>query len=136
MVRATKQRKAILDSLLHCGRPLSVSEILESAKNSVKGLGIATVYRNLKALQEDGSIKKVDLPGQLPRWEMVPEEHHHHFLCRTCDKLFEVHACPENIAALLPDGYILETHDILLQGQCDTCAGFRRTRSGPAKKHK
>jgi len=38
----------------------------------VSGLGIATVYRNLKALQEEERIIQVDIPGQPPRWEMVP----------------------------------------------------------------
>jgi Fur family transcriptional regulator, ferric uptake regulator len=123
MERTTQQRKAILNCLLKGGRPLSVNEILESATNSVTGLGIATVYRNLKALLAEGRVKRVDLPGQAPRWEMVPEDHHHHFLCRTCDKLFEIRACSENMARLLPEGYVLETHDILLHGQCAACAG-------------
>jgi len=123
MERTTQQRIAILNSLQNSGRPLSVNEILASAKNSVGGLGIATVYRNLKALLSESKVKRVELPGQSPRWEMVPEDHHHHFLCRTCDKLFEIHACPEDITRLLPDGYILEAHDILLHGQCDACVG-------------
>ncbi|HXY75163.1 MAG TPA: transcriptional repressor, partial [Dehalococcoidales bacterium] len=116
MERTTQQRIAILNSLQNSGRPLSVNEILASAKNSVGGLGIATVYRNLKALLSESKVKRVELPGQSPRWEMVPEDHHHHFLCRTCDKLFEIHACPEDITRLLPDGYVLEAHDILLHG--------------------
>ncbi len=121
MVRTTQQGKAIYNALVNSGRPLSVSEVFELAKNEVIGLGVATVYRNLKALQEEGRITQVDLPGQPPRWE-VPTSHHHHFLCRTCDKLFEIHACPDNIRRLLPEGYILEEHDLLLRGECDICA--------------
>ncbi len=121
MVRTTQQRKAIYNALANGDRPLSVAEVFELAQNEVSGLGIATVYRNLKALQEEGKVRQVDLPGQPPRWE-VPASHHHHFLCRTCDKLFEIHGCPENINHLLPVGYTLEEHDILLRGQCDVCA--------------
>ena len=58
----------------------------------------------------------VELPGQSPRWELAPENHHHHFLCNTCDKLYEINACPEDLQRLLPEGYILEEHDILLRG--------------------
>ena len=84
------------------------------------GLGVATVYRNLKALQEEKLIAQVDLPGQPSRWE-VPEGHHHYFLCRVCDKLFEIRNCPEDLARLLPEGYTLEGHDIFLRGRCDNC---------------
>lgn len=132
MVRATQQRKAIHKVLVNCGRPLSVGEILDLAQNEAVGLGIATVYRNLKALQEEGQVVQVDLPGQPPRWEIVPGSHHHHFLCNTCDKLFEIHGCPEGIAGLLPKGYTLAEHELLLRGQCDACSG----RSDPAVKPK
>ncbi len=122
-MRITQQRKAIYAALAESGRPLSVSEIHTLASGEVRGLGIATVYRNLKALQGEAKVVQVDLPGQTPRWEVGPSAHPNHFLCRTCDKLFEINACPEDIKRLLPEGYILESHDILLQGQCDACAG-------------
>ncbi|MDD5288931.1 MAG: transcriptional repressor [Dehalococcoidales bacterium] len=122
MVRDTQQRSAIRKVLIDAGRPLSVNEVLKLAQNEVAGLGIATVYRNLKALQQEGWIVQVDLPGQAPRWEKAQKNHHHHFLCRTCDKLLEIHDCPEGLKQLLPEGYTLEEHDILLRGLCDNCA--------------
>lgn len=131
MRRGTRQREAILQVLVDEGRPLSVNELLELAQTRVAGLGIATVYRNLKALQTEEQVAPVDLPGQPPRWELIPEGHHHHFLCRTCDKLFEIHDCPEHLTRLLPRGYTLEEHDILLRGQCATCLSKDKS---PAKR--
>lgn len=126
MIRDTHQRAAIRKVLLNAGRPLSVEEVFSMAHRKVS-LGIATVYRNLKSLQEEGWIIAVDLPGQSPRWEIAPESHHHHFLCNTCGKLYEIYACPENLQSLLPEGYTLEEHNVLLRGQCDGCA--RKVRS-------
>jgi Fur family transcriptional regulator, ferric uptake regulator len=128
MKRDTHQKDAIRKTLLDAGRPLSVLEIFKSAQNDAASLGIATVYRNLKTLQVEGLIVQVDLPGQPARWEIAPEAHHHHFLCRTCDKLFEIQGCPENLKHLLPKGYTLEEHDILLRGQCDSCTRKIRVR--------
>ena len=122
MVRNTQQRNAIRHALKKAGRPLSAQEVLNQAQNKVAGLGIATVYRNLKSLQHDGSVVAVELPGQSPRWELAPEKHHHHFLCNTCDKLYEINACPADLQHLLPEGYTLEEHDILLRGLCNDCS--------------
>jgi Fur family ferric uptake transcriptional regulator len=121
MIRVTQQRDAIRQAMSKVGRPLSPQEIFAIAQQEVPGLGIATVYRTLKSLMEEGRIVPVDLPGQPPRWEVTPENHHHHFLCNTCDKLYEIYACPEDLRRLLPEGYTLEEHDILLRGQCATC---------------
>lgn len=131
MRRDTQQRDAIRKALVNAGRPLSVDELFELAQNDVTSLGIATVYRNLRALQLEGQIVQVNLPGQPPRWEVAPGGHHHHFLCRTCYKLFEVHGCPDGIKQLLPEGYTLEDHDILLRGQCDACAGRANSPAKP-----
>jgi Fur family ferric uptake transcriptional regulator len=128
-MRVTQQRDAISRALVNAGRSLSVNEIFELAKHEVAGLGIATVYRNLKTLQAEGLVVQVDLPGQPPRWEVAGERHHHHFLCRTCDRLFEIHDCPEDVMRLVPPGYTLEEHYILLRGQCDACAGHSNSTS-------
>src|SRR4030042_1566259 len=108
MKRTTPQRKAIFRTLAGSGRPLSVAEIHTLAKAASNRLGIATVYRNIKLMQSEGDIVAVDLPGHPPRWEVAPERHHHHFLCLSCDKLFEVPGCPEGLRRLLPEGYTLE----------------------------
>jgi Fur family transcriptional regulator, ferric uptake regulator len=125
MERDTRQRQAIYNALAKAGRPLAVNELFLLAKSEFGGLGIATVYRNLKILLSENRIRQVDLPGQPPRWELPPEDHHHHFLCRTCNKLFEVYDCPNDLQRLLPKGYTLEEHDILLRGQCNICSGHR-----------
>lgn len=121
MQRDTQQKEAIRLTFIRAGRPLSIDEILSYARRQVAGLGIATVYRNIKSLQEEKFIQPVDLPGQTTRWEIAPGGHHHHFLCRTCDKLYEIHGCPEDLSRLVPAGYTLEEHDILLRGLCKNC---------------
>jgi Fur family ferric uptake transcriptional regulator len=106
-------------------RPLSVEEIFDTGKQQMPALGIATVYRSLRSFKDEGFIHEVDLPGRASRWEMAGKAHHHHFLCDKCNKLFEVEGCPADIRSLLPQGYTLEQHDILLQGQCVDCAGIK-----------
>jgi Fur family ferric uptake transcriptional regulator len=134
-MRGTQQREAIRKVISEAGRPLSINEIFKSAKSSVDSLGIATVYRNLKILQSEGSIVQVVLPGQPSRWEIHPERHHHHYLCTACDKLYEIQVCSENLShLLLPDGYVVEEHDILLYGKCAACTHKNAAKGKTAKK--
>ena len=104
MERFTRQRTAIYAVVAGAQRPLSPQEILETAQVSVEGLGLATVYRNLKALREDGAIEAVQLPGESPRYEPAGQSHHHHFQCTQCARVFDVHACPGDLGAAARDG--------------------------------
>lgn len=122
MQRETRQRKAIRQALSEAGHPLSPREIHEAAGTRVEGLGIATVYRNVNALLENGWLVAVELPGEAPRYERAGKEHHHHFHCRKCDRVYEVEGCPGNIRAVTPEGFQLERHEFVLYGLCLDCA--------------
>ena len=121
MERNTRQRSAIRDVIAQAARPLLPQEVLAAAKREVPGLGIATVYRNLKALVQEGELKPVNLPGENPRFEVVGHHHHHHFQCRQCQRVFDVHACPGDLSRLAPRGFTVEDHDLTLYGRCGDC---------------
>jgi Fur family transcriptional regulator, ferric uptake regulator len=122
MERDTRQRRAIRDVLLAAGRPLSPHEVLAGAKRKVRGLGIATVYRTLKGLVDQGWLAAVELPGEPPRYELAGKGHHHHFHCRGCGRVYELEGCPEGLKRLAPKGFSLETHEVVLYGRCAACA--------------
>jgi Fur family transcriptional regulator, ferric uptake regulator len=122
MQRETKQRRAIRRTLEDAGHPLSPKEVLEAARTHVEGMGIATVYRNLKNFQAEGWIVPVELPGEPPRYEIAGKQHHHHFHCRSCDKVYEVDGCPGNLRDVTPNGFQLESHEFVLYGLCEACA--------------
>lgn len=102
---------------------MSPREILEAAQATVPTLGIATVYRTVKGLVEEGWLVPVDLPGEPPRYELSGKKHHHHFVCDACDRVFEVEGCPGNLRAVVPSGFQLDRHEVVLYGVCATCSG-------------
>lgn len=122
--RNTRQRQAIYKAIEEAGRPLTPQEILALAQKSVPELGIATVYRNLKVLLEDQSVCAVELPAQPDRYEAVKHhlhEHHHHFLCTKCHRAFEVHGCSNDFEEMVPEGFQMQTHEVVLYGFCAQC---------------
>lgn len=58
--RDTKQRTAINAVMDAAQRPLNVKEIHEEAGRKVPNLGIATVYRNLKAMLAESTVAPVE----------------------------------------------------------------------------
>jgi Fur family ferric uptake transcriptional regulator len=122
-MRRTKQRQAILNQLVSADGPLSVNEVYERASAELPGLGMATVYRTLKALKEGGEISVVELPGEDPRYEAAGLGHHHHFRCLSCTRTFDLGVCPVGIprGTTLPGGFSVEHHSLTLYGRCPAC---------------
>lgn len=120
--RNTNQRKAIRDVFTETDRPLSTHEVLAAAQRHKPGLGIATVYRTIKLLLDEGWLTIVKLPGEPPRYEVAGKPHHHHFYCRHCDRVFEVPGSNALLNAVVPKGFRLEGHDLVLHGCCAECA--------------
>jgi Fur family ferric uptake transcriptional regulator len=122
MQRDTVQRRAIRRALEESGRPLGALEVLRSSRLHAPRLGIATVYRTLKALGAEGAVTAVELPGEPPRYEAAGKGHHHHFLCERCGKVYELGGCLGGLKELMPRGFKMTAHELLLPGRCAACA--------------
>lgn len=118
--RDTRQRKAIREVLTNAERPLAPDEVLSESQQAVPSLGLATVYRYLKVLASDGWLAEVDLPGGT-RYELAERPHHHYFLCRVCNQVFDVPGCPGSVEQHAPPGFEVESHEITLHGRCAGC---------------
>lgn len=123
MERITKQGTAILEVIKKAGRPLLPKEIFDLSSSKVSVIWIATIYRNIKSLLQQGAIQEVLLPGENPRYEVaeVGHDHHHHFQCYKCDKVYDVHECPGDFSHLAPSGFIVQDHNLILYGSCADC---------------
>jgi len=120
-LRKTNQRDAIRRALVDAGRPLSPQEIAQAAQARSPGVGIATVYRTVKRFSEEGWLVAIELPGESPRYELAGKSHHHHFRCQSCGGVFELPPCGVTLERLLPEGFDLEQHEIVLYGRCRDC---------------
>ena len=121
--RMTKQAEAIANAIKSAGRPLSIEEILATASGTVPTLGLRTVYRVVRRLQEMGEVASVSVPGGSDRYETasIASKHHHHFHCNACDRFFDLEGCPGGMQQMLPEGFKLQHHEITLSGLCASC---------------
>lgn len=119
--RNTKQKEAIRSAFVSADRPLSPEEVLGMAQASVSGLSIATVYRNIGTLVEEEWLMPVELPGEARRYERAGKEHHHHFRCDSCGKVFELEGCAVEVKPKLPRGFRASGHELFIYGNCAEC---------------
>lgn len=119
--RNTPQRKIIESFLEESDSPMLPKELHEKAQEKIPSLGIATVFRALKNMLEEGKVRVVHIPGDSPRYESTQQKHHHHFKCVDCGQVYDLYKCPGDMERLLPSGFQLIDHDITLFGKCSDC---------------
>ncbi len=120
--RQTVQRKTIEGIFRESISPLGVEEILVLGQKQVSTLNRATVYRNLKLLLRDGLIQKIVHPKLGILYERTGKAHHHYFQCRSCNQAFELPGCVINARAGIPEGFVVEDHEVFLFGICPSCS--------------
>jgi Fur family ferric uptake transcriptional regulator len=130
MKRQTKQKGVVQRVFINSTRPLSPQEVFEAARTELKSISLATVYRSLRSLHQDGEIVPVSLPGAADRYESrsCAESHHHHFLCDGCGRLFDIPGCGLRASThALPPGFLVARHEVTLFGSCNQCAADPRS---------
>jgi Fur family transcriptional regulator, ferric uptake regulator len=119
--RNTRQKAAIREAFLEMNRPLSPDEALKGARRHYRGLGIATVYRNIQKLVDERWLQPVEVPGDTTRYEVAGKKHHDHFHCNGCGKVFDLDGCLAPAKLKLPKGFRATGHEFFLYGTCAEC---------------
>ena len=122
----TQPRKRLLNYLhKHADETLSAAQISEDLPE----ISVSAVYRNLSALEQDGSVRKVAKNGSREVFYqyMKAEEcrDHLHLSCKSCGKTF--HLDEQETAVLLDsiaklEGFTVDRGDTVLYGICEHCA--------------
>ncbi len=124
--RNTKQRQAILDAIEGQGGHLTAEEIYKSVKRRHPRLSLGTVYRNLRVLAEQGSVRELDFGMAITYFEMV-KDIHYHLVCRVCGGISDIEMELERkLMALVErasdtDGFQVEQHRLDFVGVCKSC---------------
>ena len=119
----TEQREVIVSILKETDRPLTREEILERGRRKLPRLGIATVNRAIREMTENFEIVGVEYPGQPRRYELPVGEEHPHFICRMCDRVFDLPASMRLPSVEVPKGFVVTGGEIVYSGTCAECAG-------------
>ena len=127
----TKKRELILNVLKeNCCSHMTADEIHELVCTENKDIGIATVYRNLKILEDHGYIKRAYISENLSvcyELQAQNDKHsHHHLLCKSCggtdDFADDLLDAIEKIIDVTT-GFEIHDHNLVFYGKCKKCKG-------------
>jgi len=121
--RMTNQRLVILEYLQESGKHLTVSQLYLAIKARLPKLSKATVYRNIKLLEEEGEVMSLDI-GKKERLYEAGREPHHHFICSNCQRIIEINLADIwQIKERVENKYQvkLDSYQLIAKGKCDFC---------------
>ena len=117
-MRDTRQRQAIRTVFENIERPLGPKEVLIEASREVPNLGIATVYRNIKTMVDQGELVTVELPGQPSRYSLPRHRKEYLFLCEKSDRAFFIdRECVSFDVMGLGSNFTVNGHTVILYGE-------------------
>jgi len=122
--RMTRQRQLVADALAHSGGFVTAQALHQLLRAAGHTIGLATVYRGLARLAQDGGADVVRTPDGETAYRRCSPTHHHHLTCRACGRTVEIAAAPlEAWAATTAaaHGFRDITHVVEIQGLCPAC---------------
>lgn len=131
MQRMTRQRSAVTDALEGLDEFRSAQQLHELLRAQGEQVGLATVYRTLAGLAEDGEVDVLrSADGEAVYRRCARREHHHHLVCRSCGRAAEidgpgVEAWATQVGAA--HGFTDIEHTIELMGLCAECRAAGRS---------
>jgi len=124
--RNTRQRALILETVQkHRDHP-SAEQIYTEVRAISPRISRGTVYRNLKLLNETGSIRHMEMPDA-DRFDWR-NDRHYHLRCTGCGRVIDVpidyqEGLDQDLAE--KTGYLMVFHHTTFEGLCPACRESR-----------
>ena len=123
----TPRRVAVLNILIHSGRPMSASSILRMMNDHQK-INKVTVHRTLSRFKKKGIIREIPTGDGINYYEMACHHNpvHAHFYCTSCKTI----TCMEPLTVsqtwdwlIKPHSFTVEDINVSITGVCTRCQG-------------
>lgn len=115
--RNTKQKNIIFSTIDNYGH-ISVEDLINVLKDINADISLATIYRNLNILTEEGRIRKIHTEN-LTMYETIKKPHYH-FECEKCHKVVDIDPSLIDIKINYSIAGV-NKKDLFLYGTCNSC---------------
>ncbi len=120
-LKITPQRIAIVEELASHGH-LSIEDLYQGLLERFPTISLATVYKNINAMEEKEFVQEVKIPEQKSKYELT-KAHHAHVVCQECKKVEDVVVSTKTILDEVKDvsHYRINRDDLIFTGLCPEC---------------
>jgi Fur family ferric uptake transcriptional regulator len=124
-LNTTSARDLVVETFLCTVGHVELTDLHARVRQQDPGIGLATVYRTVKLMQEAGVADARHFSARGTVYEVaVGRDHHDHLICESCGKIVEfsdpeIERLQEEIASAL--GFALAHHRHELFGRCAAC---------------
>lgn len=122
-LHVTAQRLAILHAVGNHPHA-TADDILEMVKAEIGTISKQGVYDGLTAMSDKGILRRIQPAGSPARFEDRVGDNHHHLICRSCSKMFDVDCAVDYTPCLTPNhdqGFVIDEAEVVYWGYCATC---------------
>ena len=123
--RGSVQRDVIYETLKGTTAHPDVETILAMVKDKLPGVGVATVYRNLRALVAEGKVVTLETSLGSIHYDADVTDHAH-FVCRRCGRISDLFIGSPLTETVEKSGYKVEREKSILYGLCPDCVEAAR----------
>ncbi len=119
----SRQKEAIYTYLMGTKEHPTAEMVYDNVKQQIPNISVATVYRNLSVLEEEGRIRRLSTSDNKDRYDADISEHAH-FECRICKKIKDLQLDNMDFLKTLAQHQVegtLEITKIRFLGVCKTC---------------
>ncbi len=120
--RSSRQRSAVSAYLVGRSTFCGAQEIWAALRDQGNPIGLATVYRALQAMVDDGELDALRGGDGEAVYRRCGADHHHHLVCRECGRTVEVEEpTVERWATSIgaEHGFTDVSHTLEILGTCD-----------------
>lgn len=123
MPRKSKQKEAVSRVLKETSCHPTAEWVYKQVRREIPNISLGTVYRNLKSLNQEGKVLKLELSGSLSRYD-GNTRNHYHFRCERCGNISDVDEPVNsefNERLAKKTGFRVSYHRLEFRGLCKDC---------------
>jgi Fur family ferric uptake transcriptional regulator len=122
-LQVTAQRLAVVRAV--SAQPHSTAnDVAETVRKQIGAISRQSVYDALGVLAEHDIIRRIQPAGSPTRFEDRVGDNHHHLVCRSCDRLFDVDCAVGDAPCLTPAQdwqFDVREAEVIYWGICPEC---------------
>lgn len=118
-LRATPQRIAVADMLIHSPKHVTPQQVYETLKAKLPSISQNTIYLTLSSLEAAGLLRKLPMDGK--SYFDSNTERHDHMHCRSCGKIEDIDSKDSPSLPRNTYGWDIQNDSRVWHGTCPEC---------------